>query len=45
LYDAWERGETGYPIIDVAMRQMRTRAWMDNRCRMVVVELPRFGGQ
>jgi len=36
LYDAWERGETGYPIIDAGMRQMHAQAWMHNRCRMVV---------
>jgi len=36
LYEAWERGETGYPIVDAAMRQMRTLAWMHNRCRMIV---------
>jgi deoxyribodipyrimidine photo-lyase len=36
LFDAWQRGETGYPIVDAAMRQLRATGWMHNRCRMIV---------
>ena len=33
---AWERGETGYPIVDAGMRQLRAEAFMHNRVRMIV---------
>ncbi len=33
---AWQSGETGYPIIDAAMRQLKSTGWMNNRLRMVV---------
>jgi deoxyribodipyrimidine photo-lyase len=36
LFAAWQRGETGYPIVDAAMRQLRATGWMHNRCRMIV---------
>jgi len=36
LFAAWQRGETGFPIVDAAMRQLRATGWMHNRCRMVV---------
>lgn len=32
----WQRGETGYPIIDAGMRELWTTGWMHNRVRMVV---------
>ncbi len=35
LFDAWQRGRTGYPIVDAAMRQLQTEAWMHNRARMI----------
>ena len=35
-FDAWCRGETGYPIVDAAMRQLNEIGWMHNRCRMIV---------
>ncbi|HEX4440556.1 MAG TPA: deoxyribodipyrimidine photo-lyase [Thermoanaerobaculia bacterium] len=34
--DAWKRGETGYPLVDAAMRELSTTNWMHNRARMVV---------
>jgi deoxyribodipyrimidine photo-lyase len=34
--DAWKRGETGYPIVDAGMRQLREEAYMHNRVRMIV---------
>lgn len=33
---AWQRGETGYPIVDAGMRQLWTTGWMHNRVRMIV---------
>tara|TARA_A200000113_G_scaffold28404_1_gene23751 strand:+ start:344 stop:1759 length:1416 start_codon:yes stop_codon:yes gene_type:complete len=33
---AWQNGMTGFPIIDSAMRQLKTQGWMHNRLRMVV---------
>lgn len=33
---AWQRGQTGYPIVDAAMRQLWTTGYMPNRTRMVV---------
>lgn len=35
-YAAWERGATGYPIVDAAMRCLNATGWMHNRLRMVV---------
>ena len=34
--DAWQQGQTGFPLIDAAMRQLKTIGWMHNRLRMVV---------
>jgi deoxyribodipyrimidine photo-lyase len=33
---AWQRGMTGYPIIDAAMRELWRNGWMPNRARMIV---------
>lgn len=33
---AWQRGMTGYPIVDAAMRQLWQTGWMHNRMRMIV---------
>ncbi|MDS0294867.1 cryptochrome/photolyase family protein [Halogeometricum luteum] len=33
---AWKAGETGYPIVDAGMRQLREEAYMHNRMRMLV---------
>jgi deoxyribodipyrimidine photo-lyase len=32
----WQRGETGYPIVDAGMRQLWETGWMHNRVRMIV---------
>ncbi|MEL7169557.1 MAG: deoxyribodipyrimidine photo-lyase [Bacteroidota bacterium] len=32
----WQRGLTGYPIVDAGMRQLRATGWMHNRVRMIV---------
>ena len=34
--DAWQRGRTGYPIVDAGMRQLWETGWMHNRVRMIV---------
>ncbi|OGX78031.1 deoxyribodipyrimidine photolyase [Exiguobacterium sp. SH31] len=35
-FEKWCRGETGYPIVDAAMRQLNETGWMHNRLRMIV---------
>ncbi len=35
-FRAWVRSETGYPLVDAAMRQLAVTGWMHNRARMVV---------
>jgi deoxyribodipyrimidine photo-lyase len=32
---AWQKGQTGYPLVDAAMRQLETTGDMPNRLRMV----------
>ena len=32
---AWQKGRTGYPIVDAGMRQLWTTGWMHNRVRMI----------
>ena len=32
----WQRGETGYPLVDAGMRQLWKTGWLHNRVRMVV---------
>ncbi|GGY71344.1 deoxyribodipyrimidine photo-lyase [Cellvibrio zantedeschiae] len=36
LFKAWCDGETGIPIVDAAMLQLKKTGWMHNRLRMVV---------
>jgi deoxyribodipyrimidine photo-lyase len=33
---AWQRGRTGYPIVDAGMRELWHTGWMHNRVRMIV---------
>jgi len=33
---AWQRGETGVPLVDAGMRELWHTGWMHNRVRMVV---------
>ncbi len=33
--EAWQRGRTGYPIVDAGMRELWSTGWMHNRVRMV----------
>jgi deoxyribodipyrimidine photo-lyase len=35
-FQAWCQGQTGYPIVDAAMRQLTSTGWMHNRARMIV---------
>ncbi len=32
---AWQRGRTGYPIVDAGLRQLWRTGWMHNRVRMI----------
>ena len=36
MLTAWQRGQTGYPIVDAGMRELWTTGWMHNRVRMIV---------
>jgi deoxyribodipyrimidine photo-lyase len=36
FFEAWRAGQTGYPLVDAGMRQLRSEGWMHNRVRMVV---------
>ena len=36
LLRAWQRGQTGFPLVDAGMRQLWAIGWMHNRVRMVV---------
>lgn len=35
-FAAWQAGQTGYPVVDAAMRQLTQTGWMHNRARMIV---------
>jgi deoxyribodipyrimidine photo-lyase len=39
LLRAWQRGRTGYPIVDAGMRQLWRTGWMHNRVRMIAGSL------
>jgi deoxyribodipyrimidine photo-lyase len=32
---SWQRGRTGYPIVDAGMRELWSTGWMHNRVRMI----------
>ncbi|HRJ64973.1 MAG TPA: FAD-binding domain-containing protein, partial [Brevundimonas sp.] len=34
--DAWQRGQTGYPVVDAGMRELWATGFMHNRVRMIV---------
>lgn len=36
LLNAWQRGQTGYPLVDAGMRELWQTGYMHNRVRMVV---------
>jgi deoxyribodipyrimidine photo-lyase len=50
-FDAWRDGQTGYPLVDAAMRQLHEEGFVHNRARMVAasfltrdLELPWWDG-
>ncbi|MEX2589419.1 MAG: deoxyribodipyrimidine photo-lyase [Chitinophagales bacterium] len=34
-FEAWQKGETGYPLVDAGMRELNETGFMHNRVRMV----------
>ncbi len=38
-FEAWIKGETGYPVVDAAMKQLAKTGWMHNRARMIVASV------
>jgi deoxyribodipyrimidine photo-lyase len=36
---AWQKGRTGFPIVDAGMRQLWQTGWMHNRVRMIVASV------
>ncbi len=34
-FEAWTKGQTGYPIVDAGMRELWVTGWMHNRVRMI----------
>jgi deoxyribodipyrimidine photo-lyase len=36
LLHAWERGRTGFPLVDAGLRELGASGWMHNRVRMIV---------
>jgi deoxyribodipyrimidine photo-lyase len=39
LLAAWQKGRTGFPIVDAGMRELWHTGWMHNRVRMIVASL------
>ncbi|MEZ4874720.1 MAG: deoxyribodipyrimidine photo-lyase [Flavobacteriaceae bacterium] len=35
-FEAWKKGETGYPFVDAGMRELNETGFMHNRVRMIV---------
>jgi len=35
-FEKWKEGQTGFPIVDAAMRYMKATGYMNNRLRMIV---------
>ncbi len=35
-WQAFQDGQTGYPVVDAAMRELKDTGWMHNRARMIV---------
>lgn len=36
MFEKWCQGETGFPVVDAAMKQLNTTGFMHNRARMIV---------
>jgi deoxyribodipyrimidine photo-lyase len=41
-YQAWIRGETGYPLVDACMRSVATTGWLTFRMRAMVVSFASY---
>lgn len=39
IFLAWIKGQTGYPLVDAAMKEIAKTGWMHNRTRMVVASI------
>ncbi|MDQ4491254.1 deoxyribodipyrimidine photo-lyase [Sinomonas sp. ASV486] len=39
LLEAWQRGRTGFPLVDAGQRELWATGWMHNRVRMVSASL------
>lgn len=35
-FELWKSGQTGYPMVDAGMHQLKATGWMHNRLRMIV---------
>jgi deoxyribodipyrimidine photo-lyase len=35
-FEAWQQGQTGFPLVDAGMRQLQREGWIHNRARLVV---------
>jgi len=35
-FEKWKEGNTGFPIVDAGMRELKNTGWMHNRVRMIV---------
>lgn len=35
-FEAWTKGQTGFPLVDAAIQQLLQNGWMHNRLRMIV---------
>jgi deoxyribodipyrimidine photo-lyase len=42
LFEAWKRGETGYPIIDSCMRALHKTGWINFRMRALLVSFASY---
>ena len=38
-FQAWVKGQTGYPVVDACMNQINKMGWMHNRGRMIVASI------
>jgi deoxyribodipyrimidine photolyase len=38
-FEAWQHGQTGVPVVDAGLRQLRQEGWMHNRARMITASL------
>jgi deoxyribodipyrimidine photo-lyase len=39
ILGAWQKGRTGFPVVDAGMRELWHTGWMHNRVRMIVASL------